>query len=988
MTRDRSLDIGVVGVAGWFPGRRDVDGLWSAVCRAERLITTHTREALLAAGVPADLVDDPDYVPAGGYLPDADRFAHTLFRITPRDAEVMDPQHRLMLEAAWAGLEDAASGFGRDAPVTSVFTSASGSGYLRAMLTRGPLDPARLDQALHGTEPDFIASLIAYKLGLTGAAIAVQTACSSGLVAVHLAVQALLNGECDQAVVVAAGIGYPQGGHLYLPGGVLSRTGVCRPFDAAADGVVPGAGVACVVLRRLADSLGDGPPPHGVIVASAVNNDGAARAGYFAPSPEGQESVIRAAYATAGIDATQTGYLETHGTGTRIGDPIEWSAASAALSGLDAAPGTVAVGALKANIGHLDAAAGIAGLIKALRVVREATVPPVAGFQRLNPLLQTDGSPLYVPDAPKAWGGPGPRRAGVSSFGIGGTNAHVIVEEAPAPSRPRHPSAGPRLLALSAMDARSLHGAARRLSDHLNTTPVAIEDVAYTLARGRAELPVRMVAVADDPIGAAATLSAEADLAGERSPGYAPSPLVFLFPGQGAQRPGMALTFAEALPGYRAALEGCIEAFAEPLAGRLRRALFDPSSCADDMRDTGLAQPALFATEYALARTIVDDLGLVPTAVAGHSLGEVTAACIAGMLDVATAAAFVTARAEAMRDCAPGGMLWLECDEQTALALAEQAALPLELAAVNGSAMCVMAGPAGAVAELRQAIDGKVRSGILRTSHAFHTTMMEPAVRALETALAPGDLLPSRMAFASGFTGTLLPAGARLPAGALVEQIRRPVLFAGALGSLAEHFGAVTAIEVGPGSALTTMAQYSGIAAIPLDDNRGGAALGPLGAIGTLWVAGHPVRLAGLVGQGRAVHLPGYHFAGDRFLTPELAAPVGPDGRRPKPSTDKGSEGETVAEASALAAPHTVGAETLDAASLVRDLWSSLLGPDNYPGTADFFDRGGDSMLVTHLARRIKATTGVTLPLRGLLAARTLDGHIALVTEALNRQGE
>ncbi|TDC85499.1 acyltransferase domain-containing protein [Micromonospora sp. KC606] len=980
MTRDRSLDVAVVGVAGWFPGRRDVEGLWSAVRRGERLTTTHSREALLDAGVPADLVDDPDYVPVAGHLPDADRFAHTLFRITTRDAEVMDPQHRLMLQAAWAGLEDAASAFGRDVPVTSVFASTSGSGYLRAILTRGPLDPARLDQALHGNEPDFIASLIAYKLGLNGAAIAVQTACSSGLVAVHLAVQALLNGECDQAVVVAAGIGYPQGGYLYLPGGVLSRTGVCRPFDEAADGVVPGAGVACVVLRRLADALSEGPPPHGVIVGSAVNNDGAARAGYFAPSLGGQENVIRAAYAAAGIDATHTGYLETHGTGTPVGDPIEWSAASTALSGLGAAPGAVAVGALKANIGHTDAAAGVAGLIKALRVVREATVLPVAGFRRLNPLLENDGSPLYVPRAPGPWTGPGTRRASVSSFGIGGTNAHAVIEQAPAPSRPPRPSSAPRLLALSAMDARSLRGAARRLSEHLSTTEVPIEDVAHTLVRGRAELPVRMVTVAEDRTGAATALTTELGRAAERTPSADPAPLVFLFPGQGAQRPGMALPFAEALPGYRTRLQRCVDAFGEPIADRLRRVLFDPSTPADDLRDTGLAQPALFAMEYALARTLVDDLGLVPAAVAGHSLGEVTAACVAGMLDVATAAAFVAARAQAMRSCPPGGMLWLGCDERTATALVEKLALPLELAAVNGPAMCVVAGPSAAVTELRTAIGAEIRSGVLRTSHAFHSVLMTPAVRTLATALPPGDLPPSRLALASGFTGTLLAAGTRLPADALVEQIRRPVLFAEALGSLLGHFGPVTAVEVGPGAALTAMAQYSGMAAIPLDGPRDGVACGPLGAVGALWVEGHPVRLANLTGGGSAIHLPGYHFAGERFLAPELAAPAPLDGRRP----DRRPGAAPVVPISPE--PDTGRGGKLDPGALLRGLWSDLLGAQDHPGTADFFDLGGDSMLVTHLARGIRAATGVTLPLRGLLAARTLDGHIALLTESLNRR--
>lgn len=437
MSRDRSLDIAVTGVHALFPGAADLDDWWNAVLAGRVLTTRLDRTDLLSAGVPPELADDPDYVPVRGHLDEADRFDHALFRISARDAELMDPQHRLMLESAWAALEDAAV---RSADLTTaVYASDSGSGYLRAMLAAGPLDPLTLDQALHGTEPDFIASLIAYKLGLTGTALGVRTACSSSLVSVHLAVQALINGECDQAVVVAAGIDYPQAGHLHVPGGIQSVSGHCRPFDARADGVVAGSGVACVVLRRLAD-VTDGPPLYGVLLGTATNNDGSAKAGYYAPSAEGQEAVIVAALAAADVGADSIGYLEAHATGTHVGDPIEWSAASAALSAGGAHPGQVAVGALKSTIGHLDSASGLAGLIRAMRVLREGVVPPVTGFTELNPLLDVAGGPLYVPTAAGPWTGPEPRRAGVSSFGIGGTNAHVIVEQPPpAPVVPPRP---------------------------------------------------------------------------------------------------------------------------------------------------------------------------------------------------------------------------------------------------------------------------------------------------------------------------------------------------------------------------------------------------------------------------------------------------------------------------------------------------------------------------------------------------------------------
>ena len=419
MSRDRSLDIAVTGIATRFPGAQDLAEWWSAVLEGHVLTRRYERPELLAAGVDPRLADDPDHVPVHGHLADADRFERELFRVTPREAEMVDPQHRLMLETSWAALEDAgraprASG----GPTTAVFATASSSGYLRRMVASGRLDPLTLEDALHGNEPDFMASLISYRLGLTGPAVAVQTACSSSLVAVHMAVQALLNGECDQALVVGAGIAYPQSGHLYVPGGIHSPTGSCRPFDERADGVVSGSGVAAVVLRRFADAEeNDVPEPYGVLLGTAVNNDGSAKAGYYAPSVEGQEAVVKAALAAADIPAHTLGYLEAHATGTRVGDPIEWTAACTAYIEAGVGPGSIALGALKATTGHLDNAAGVASLIKALLVVKEGLVPPVPGFQRLNPLLETEDAPLYVPTEAATWSGPAPRRAGISPSG-------------------------------------------------------------------------------------------------------------------------------------------------------------------------------------------------------------------------------------------------------------------------------------------------------------------------------------------------------------------------------------------------------------------------------------------------------------------------------------------------------------------------------------------------------------------------------------------
>ncbi|UNO39192.1 type I polyketide synthase [Streptomyces sp. MST-110588] len=990
MTRDRSLDVAVTGVAARFPGAGDLSAWWSALKAGRVLTRRYERRELADAGVAASLLDDPDFVPVHGHLADADRFDNTLFRVSPRDAEMMDPQHRLMLEVTWSALEDAGIPPLGPAPVTGVYASASGSGYLRAMLANGGLDPLTLEDALHGAEPDFMAGLVSYKIGLTGPAVAVQTACSSSLVAVHTAVQALLNGDCDQAVVVAAGMAFPQAGHLHVPGGVHSASGHCRPFDERADGVVAGSGAACVVLRRLEDALADGPEPYGVILGTAVNNDGAAKAGYYAPSVGGQEAVIRAALRAADVTGESIGYLETHGTGTRVGDPIEWSAASAALAGTGARPGQVAVGAVKANVGHLDNAAGLAALIKTLLVVRDGVIPPVAAFTRSNPLLETDGSPLYVPTREQPWTGPGPRRAGVSSFGIGGTNAHVVLEQPPAGTGPgartdagghdaaydgREPVG--RTVLLSAAGPEALTRAAARLSAHLAQRPAPLADVAFTLAAGRAELPERLAVSGRTTAEVADRLATGSGVVRASRPAAGPAPALFLFPGQGTQFPGMGLPFAQALPGFADALESCLGAFGPAMAVRLRAALLDPAFPEAELTATELAQPALFALEYAAAGAL-SALGVAPAAVAGHSLGEITAACAAGVLALPDAARFVVARGRAMQDCPPGAMLVLGCAEDHARELLAAFGPGLELAAVNTPDSCVAAGTADAVEAFRERVGNRVHTRRMRGDRAFHSALVEPALPALAAALAGTVTSRPVLPFAANTTGRIVPAGTPVATEMFVEQARGTVRFLEAARALAEHFPGALAVEIGPGRALTAMADAAGLTAVPLSPSRTAHPAGELlTALGALWTHGQPVEPTALSGPGRRTHLPGYAFAGPRWLAPEAAGTAGA-ATREAAAVSAGAEDRPAADA-----PTAAPAPPPDAPSLVAGLWAELLGHGELTEDADFFALGGDSLLITHLARRIRTASGVQVPVRDMLLARTLGRQTAIVAGLL-----
>jgi phthiocerol/phenolphthiocerol synthesis type-I polyketide synthase E len=1001
-SRDNAFDIAVTGISARFPGAEDLDAWWAALAEGEVLTTAYTRQELLDAGVAESLADSPEYVAVRGHLTGADRFDHTLFKVSPREAELTDPQHRLMLHAAWSAMEDAGMSPLGGGITTGVYASASGSGYLRAMLTGGMLDPDTLEQALRGAEQDYLATRIAYRLGLTGPALSVQTACSSSLVAVHLAVQALLAGDCDQALVVAAAVDFPQAGHEYRPGGIMSGAGACRPFDHTADGTLAGSGVAAVVLRRLADAVEDGQQPYAVILGTAINNDGAAKAGYHAPSAAGQEAVIRAALRAADVQGDSIGYLEAHATGTRVGDPIEWSGASAAYAGSGATTRQIAVGAVKANIGHLDAAAGLTSLIKAILVVRSGLVPPVAGFTELNPMLRGDDSPLFIPANASAWSGPSPRRAGVSSFGIGGTNAHVVIEQPPR-AEPAPPAAGlapdrEHLLMLSAATPQSLDGAAARLAGHLRQAGPSLDDVSFTLTHGRAELGERLIVTGRDHEEIARALSRPADAVRGSAAASGPAPVAMLFPGQGSQRPGMALPYARALPGFPAALRNCLDAFDPATAERVRAALSDPEFPADELAETRLAQPAIFALQYA-AFTALAGLGVTPAVVWGHSLGEVTAACAAGILDLPSAARFVTVRGDAMQACPPGAMLAVGGDEPTVRRLLAESGADLEIAALNGPANSVVAGAPEAVRTFQTWLDGRIFSRRLHTSHAFHSSLIEPAMPRLSEALHDMPLGAAAVPLVEGATGRLLPAGTRARPGTFLDGARRTVRFGETLSTVAERFPDAVVLEIGPGRSLSAPAEATGLRTVALSPARTGSE-GPLAALGALWALGQPIDRAAVTGPGRRIHLPTYAFHAPRWIAPEAAAGLAAAGPRrsaapapdiAEPRSATGQDGAEPGSATGQDGAESRSADTAvprgadrSAHRLVADLWTEFLGHEEPANDADFFDLGGDSLQVTRLANRIHQELAVRIPIREMMLRPSLGAQADLVQQLLD----
>jgi len=690
-----ATDVAIVGMTCRFPGARNVDQFWQNLCNGVESISFFSDQELEQAGVDRAQLENPNFVKAGSMLEDVDKFDASFFEFAAREAEVTDPQHRVLLECAWEALESAGYDPERFKGRIGVYAGAGMNMYLLNLVS----NPALLKsvgafQIQIGNDKDYLATRISYKLNLKGPSVSVQTACSSSLVAVSFACQSLLDYQCDMALAGGISIRVPQKtGYLFQPGSIASPDGHCRAFDAKAQGTVFGSGAGIVVLKRLKDALADCDYIHAVIKGSAINNDGSSKIGYTAPSVDGQVSVIAEALSLADVESDSITYIEAHGTGTPLGDPIEIAALNKVFRAGTQKKHFCAIGSVKSNFGHLDAAAGIAGLIKTVQSLEHKLLPPSLHFEHPNPEIDFDDSPFYVSETLAEWGnGRGPRRAGVSSFGIGGTNAHIIVEEAPAVTRAKD-SRPYQLLLLSAKTGAALEKATGNLLKHLREhRELDLADVAFTLQLGRRAFNHRRALVCrslDDAIEAleqreAGRVRSHSGEAGVR-------PVVFMFPGQGAQYINMGLELYQLEPTFREQVDLCSK-LAEPYLGLdLRELMYPqpghsagPSEVQEhQLRETRIAQPALFVIEYALAK-LYERFGIHPEAMVGHSIGEYVAACLAGVFTLEEALSLVVARARLMQQAPGGAMLSVALPESEVEALL---GAHLSLAAVNGPSL-------------------------------------------------------------------------------------------------------------------------------------------------------------------------------------------------------------------------------------------------------------------------------------------------------------
>jgi phthiocerol/phenolphthiocerol synthesis type-I polyketide synthase E len=862
------LEIAIVGLALRFPGASTPEELWRNLRDGVESITSFSDQELIAGGVGEAVLRSPGYVKAGAILEDVESFDAELFGYSPREAQLVDPQQRLFLECCWEALEDAGYDPESFADAIGLYAGSGFNTYVFNLLSNPDLvESMGTLQALLGNDKDYLTTRAAYKLHLRGPAITVQTACSSSLVATHLACQGLLTGECQMAIAGGVSVKLPlRSGYFYREGEIYSPDGHCRAFDAEALGTVFGNGAGVVVLKRLADAMRDGDTIRAVIKGSAINNDGARKVGFTAPGLEGQASVIRAAQLTAEVEPATITYVEAHGTGTPLGDPIEVSALSRAFAGLVA--GSCALGSVKTNLGHLDVAAGVAGLIKTVLALQHREIPPTLHFRTPNPQIDFAGSPFYVNAELRPWpAGGGPRRAAVSSFGIGGTNAHSILEEAP-PRKPSKPARSTYLLALSAHTPTALEAATDLLAHHLATHPeVELADVAYTLQVGRRALGARRVVVCRTAEEAVAVLR-------DRLPGRVFTTtgagggrnVAFLFPGQGAQYPGMAAGLYATEPELRDTVDRCADLLATWGVGDIRRFFREGADELAEAEASPLLQPALFVLEYALARLWMR-WGVRPSALIGHSLGEYVAACLAGVFSLEDALRIVAARARLVQRLPRGAMLSVALEPD---ALAPLLGPELAVAAVNAPGASVVAGPVGAVDTLarRLAEDG-VEHRRLHTAYAFHSPMVDPILEELRAVVAGVDRQAPRIPYVSNVTGTwITPAEATDP-GYWVRHLRRTVQFGPGIAALLADDDSTLLLEVGPGRTLTSLArraprgeQRMALTSLRHPEDAEDDQTFLLTTLGRLWASGCPVDWRAFHARERLhrVPLPTYPF--------------------------------------------------------------------------------------------------------------------------------
>ena len=984
--------VAIIGMTGRFPGADSVEQFWQNLCDGVESITFFSPDQIespLPAGDEAQ-----KYVAARPILKDVDAFDASFFGIYPKEAELMDPQHRIFLECSWEVLERAGYDPAHTKDSVGVFAGCSMNTYFMHNIAgnrefledfTGSYQTGSYTTML-GNDKDFLPTRISYKLNLRGPSIAVQSACSTSLVAVSQACQSLLTHGCDMAIAGAVSITFPQQrGYVPQEGGLASIDGHCRPFDAKASGTIFGHGAGVLLLKRLEDAVTDGDQVLAVIRGFAINNDGSAKVGYTAPGVDGQAEVIARAQKMAGVPAETITYLEAHGTATPLGDPIEVAALTKAFQRTTQARQFCAIGTAKANIGHLDVAAGAAGLIKTVLQIENRRIPKLLHYEQPNPHLDLENSPFYVAKEEQAWEPNGlPLRAGISAFGIGGTNAHLIVEQPPA-----IPASGSsrkeQLLVWSAKTATARETIRTRLADYFAAHPDAsLADVAYTLQIGRSRHPYRSALATDSVADALATLRDESSKRIVREDRLIDNPsVVFCFPGQGVQTVNMGRELYESEPAFRDAIDECSRKLLPLLGASLAELLYPAEvtpEAAARLNETERAQPAIFAFEYALAQLWIS-WGIRLQSMVGHSVGEYVALCVAEAVSLDDALRMIAHRSRLMQQMPRGSMLSIRASEDKVRALLGDS---LDIAAVNGPQLCVVSGPDEAIAAFATKLDGEsIVHRKLITSHAFHSRMVEPALAPFADFLRGINFSEPKIPVVSTVTGQWLTLGDIAQPAYWTRQLRHTVRFADAVATLAATPERIF-LEVGPSETLVQLIrQIIGQASVAfsashtvlasLSSSRDGASATTLiqTALGRLWTAGANPDWGSIHAgeRRRRTLLPTYPFERKKYwVTPAPATAHRPAsvGQRTAHLSLPANPGPVVPiEVSTMPSSAEGSSLLTGLKSLIADLSGVEISDSDT--AASFLELGFDSLFLTQLTQSIQAKYRVKLTFRQIM---------------------
>lgn len=1000
--------IAVIGMAGRFPGSKTIGQFWNNLRDGKECVSFFTDQELLESGVDPTLLTRPNYVKARGAFEGTYLFDASFFGYAPRDAELLDPQHRVFLECAWEALEDA----GYDPTCypgrIGLFAGSGPTAYLHELLSIPNIwDYADKFSLPTYCDKDFLATRVGYKLNLRGPCMTIQTACSTSLVSIVTACQNLLSFCCDMAM--AGGVTLDpreKAGYIYKEGTIASPDGHCRSFDRNAVGTVPASGCGIVVLKRLEDAIADGDTIHAIVLGFGLNNDGSSRIGYAAPGLEGQIAVSSDAIAMAGINPETIGFIECHGTATPLGDPIEIAALSSSFRTYTQKKNYCAVGSVKTNLGHLDTAAGVAGFIKSVLALEHKLIPASLHFHTANPEIDFENSPFFVNTTLTEWKpGPEPRRAGVSSFGLGGTNAHLVLEEAPELSNQR--STCPfQLLLLSATTHTALEQMTANLIQHIQDHPQqSLADVAYTLQAGRHLFPHRRAIVYKDVPGAYPTLDnlpPEQIFTAFRE--KQSGPVAFLFPGQGPQHVNMGRALYQAESAFRKNVDLCAQILTSELGMDIREILYPPggkteeaTSILDEIKYT---TPILFTIEYSLGKLWLE-WGLKPQGLIGHSTGEYAAACIAGVFSLEDALRLVCARGRLMQQQPHGAM--------TAVLLAEQEVLPLleavgglSVAAINGASTCVISGPLTAMDKLEANLAQKeVAFRRLHISHASHSEMMDPILEDFRKAVHSAKLNSPRIPYVSNLTGTWIKDSEATDPDYWVKHVRQTVRFSDGLAELLRNPQYIF-LEIGPGRMLSSLVaqhpekgpEHVVLPSLPhpKNDVQGDLEF-LLASLGQLWLEGVPIQWTAFHGdeKHRRVPLPTFPFQRQHYqLTPNpTESRFSQNGFQPAEIQPSNGNGHISAKAGSratarhsrpdLSTPYLEPRNPMEHA--IAELWQESLGIQGIGVNDRFVALGGHSLLAVQVVARIRKLFDIELQMAAFYRVPTIAGVAQTLAE-------